>query len=185
MSSAITANCTIGERQRILFHFSLTVRHDRVIESTVPRTNVNAINEVSAGLLHSLPFGNLRPEGSGPTAGSTLATIQSRGHLNCAIVINEAFSTFNPVTNEYEGFDIDFCKAVTAAIFKGDSSRVNYMEVIASERFIALKEGRVDVLSRYTTHNFQRDVREPTTNSGFSFSPINFYDGVSFGGIPP
>jgi hypothetical protein len=83
------------------------------------------------------------------------------------------------------GFDVDFCRAVSAAIFNGVTNTVVYTDLPASERFQALQDGDVDVLSRLTTVTLSRDVLEPNTGVGFSFSQPKFYDGLTFGGIPP
>lgn len=74
---------------------------------------------------------------------------------------------------------------MSAAIFNGETDTVVYTDLPAAERFQALENGDVDVLSRLTTLNLERDVRESSVGVGFSFSPPNFYDGLSFGGIPP
>jgi ABC-type amino acid transport substrate-binding protein len=83
------------------------------------------------------------------------------------------------------GFDVDFCKALAAAIFNGETNTVEYTDLSASVRFQALEQGDVDVLSRLTTDTLHGDVREPTTGTGFAFSQPDFYDGLTFGGIPP
>jgi hypothetical protein len=83
------------------------------------------------------------------------------------------------------GFDVDFCRALSAAIFDGVTDTVVYTDLPASERFQALQNGDVEVLSRLTTLTLSRDVLEPNTGVGFSFSQPNFYDGLTFGGIPP
>lgn len=101
--------------------------------------------------------------------------------LNPPIQIN---SLQKPIQKK-TGFDVDFCKALSAAIFDGVSDTVEYTDLAASERFQALQDGTVDVLSRLTTVTLQRDVMEPNANAGFSFSQPNFYDGLIFGGIPP
>lgn len=60
-----------------------------------------------------------------------------------------------------------------------------YTDLPASARFQALQDGDVDVLSRLTTVTLSRDALEPNTGVGFAFSQPNFYDGLTFGGIPP
>jgi general L-amino acid transport system substrate-binding protein len=78
-------------------------------------------------------------------------------------------------------------QAISAALFNGETETIEYTDLSASERFIALNDGRVDLLSRLTTVTLERDVNEPSssTGSGFTFSQPNFYDGMTFGGIPP
>lgn len=83
----------------------------------------------------------------------------------------------------YIGYDVDFCRAVAAAIF-GDPKMVEFTDVSTTERFINLQNGDVDILSRITTVTLIRDVNEPTTGTGFSFSRPSFYDGLTFGGVP-
>jgi general L-amino acid transport system substrate-binding protein len=74
---------------------------------------------------------------------------------------------------------------LSAAIFNGNTDAVEYTDLSASDRFIALAEGEVDVLSRLTTVTLERDILEPSAGVGFTFSQPNFYDGLIFGGIPP
>lgn len=69
------------------------------------------------------------------------------------------------------GFDVDFCKAVAAAIF-GDPSKVQYRPLTASARFTAVQTREVDMLARNTTWTISRD-----TSVGMDFAPITFYDG--------
>lgn len=80
---------------------------------------------------------------------------------------------------------MDFCKALSAAIFENVTDTVVYTDLPASARFQALQDGDVDVLSRLTTVTLSRDALEPNTGVGFAFSQPNFYDGLTFGGIPP
>ena len=75
-----------------------------------------------------------------------------------------------------QGFDVDFCRAVSAAIF-GRSDNIEFFSLSASERFFALESGDVDLLSRLTTVTLERDAFEPNVGTGFSFTQPNFYDG--------
>jgi general L-amino acid transport system substrate-binding protein len=63
----------------------------------------------------------------------------------------------------YSGFDIDICKAISAALF-GDPGKVKYVPLTAQQRFAALQSGEVDVLSNNTTWTLTRD-----TDLGFDF----------------
>jgi general L-amino acid transport system substrate-binding protein len=74
----------------------------------------------------------------------------------------------------WSGLDVDFCRAVAAAIF-GDPDKVKYTPLSAKERFTALQSGDVDVLSRNTTWTMSRD-----TALGLNFSVVNYYDGQGF-----
>jgi general L-amino acid transport system substrate-binding protein len=159
--------------------------YDRHLESIVPRVNLNTINNGTSGLIYSFPFGSLLTIGPSPIPGGTIEAIRKRGHLKCGITTQPSFGDFDRTNRVWSGFDVDFCRALSAAIFDGVDTHVVYSVLPATDRFIALASGQVDCLSRVTTFTQERDRAEPTTGSGFSFGPVVFYDGLSFGGIPP
>lgn len=104
--------------------------------------------------------------------GPTYQQVVERGVLRCAG--NQSvpgFGYINPDTNEFEGFDIDFCKAVAAAVL-GDATAIEVRPTTANERFPVLQAGEVDVLFRNTTWTISRD-----TSLGLEFGPTTFYDG--------
>ena len=104
--------------------------------------------------------------------GPTFQQVVDRGVLRCAG--NQSvpgFGYINPDTNEFEGFDIDFCKAVAAAVL-GDANAIEVRPTTANERFPVLQAGEVDVLFRNTTWTISRD-----TSLGLEFGPTTFYDG--------
>jgi general L-amino acid transport system substrate-binding protein len=105
------------------------------------------------------------------TADSMLATVQKRGKIVCGV--NQAVPGFGFIQKDgsFAGFDIDFCKALAAAVF-GDSSKVEYRPLNAKQRFTALQAGEIDVLIRNTTWTLTRD-----TELGANFAPTTFYDG--------
>ncbi|MBN2304498.1 MAG: amino acid ABC transporter substrate-binding protein [Anaerolineae bacterium] len=104
--------------------------------------------------------------------GSLLDEVRARGTLICGVNGQvPGFSFFDPDTNEWSGFDVDFCKALAAAIF-GDATNVEYVPLTANERFTALQTGQVDVLFRNTTWTLQRD-----SEFGIDFGPTTYYDG--------
>ncbi|OYZ92868.1 MAG: amino acid ABC transporter substrate-binding protein [Xanthobacter sp. 17-67-6] len=74
----------------------------------------------------------------------------------------------------WTGIDVDFCRAVAAAIF-GDATKVKYSPLSAKDRFTALQSGGIDVLSRNTTWTMSRD-----TTLGFNFAGVMYYDGQGF-----
>ena len=57
----------------------------------------------------------------------------------------------------WQGFDVDFCRAVAAAILN-DSEQVSYVPLDARSRFAALAAREIDVLIRVTTWNFTREA---------------------------
>lgn len=106
-----------------------------------------------------------------PVATGTLAAVQQRDSLVCGI--NGAlpgFSQLDQATGGYSGFDVDFCKAVAAAVL-GDPAKVEYRTLSTTQRGPALQTGEVDVLIRNTTWTVSRDA------SWGLFAPTTFYDG--------
>jgi general L-amino acid transport system substrate-binding protein len=103
--------------------------------------------------------------------GDTLATVQDRGNLVCSTSSGLLAFSFAEEGGDFEGFDVDFCKAVAAAVL-GDATALEIRPSNASERFPILQSGEVDVLIRNTTWTLSRD-----TSLGFNFAPTTFYDG--------
>jgi general L-amino acid transport system substrate-binding protein len=103
-----------------------------------------------------------------------LDDIKARGTLVCGV--NDKLPGFGSVNaqGEFEGFDVDFCKAIAAGIL-GDASAVEYRPLSAQERFTAVQSGEVDVLIRNTTWTSSRD-----TSVGLEFTATTFYDGQGF-----
>lgn len=108
-----------------------------------------------------------------PAIADTLSDTRQRGSLRCGVNPDlPGFSSRNSL-GEYSGFDIDFCRAVSAAIF-ADPDRVEYYPVSAVERLDALRDARYDILSRNTTWTLTRDV-----DYG-DYAGVSFYDGQGF-----
>jgi general L-amino acid transport system substrate-binding protein len=104
----------------------------------------------------------------------TLNTIKSRGSLNCGS--NGTLPGFGLPDSQgrWTGLDVDFCKALAAAIFN-DPNKVKFVPLTAKDRFTALQSGEVDVLARNTTWTSSRD-----TSLGMNFTGVNYYDGQGF-----
>ncbi|RME81953.1 MAG: amino acid ABC transporter substrate-binding protein [Caldilineae bacterium] len=104
-------------------------------------------------------------------AKSTLDVVKERGKLICGV--NNALPGFGFIQPDgsFAGFDIDFCRALSAAIF-GDPDKVEYRPLTAKERFTALSAGEIDVLIRNTTWTLTRD-----TELAGNFVATTFYDG--------
>ncbi|MCB0113036.1 MAG: amino acid ABC transporter substrate-binding protein [Caldilineaceae bacterium] len=107
-----------------------------------------------------------------PSDESLLQVIKDRGELICGV--NNTLRGFGYLDTDgsFSGFDVDFCKAVAAAVL-GDAEAVQYRPLTAAERFTAVQTGEVDVLFRNTTWTLQRDG----SNVGMEFMPTTFYDG--------
>jgi general L-amino acid transport system substrate-binding protein len=104
----------------------------------------------------------------------TLDDVKTKGFIQCGV--SQGLPGFsNPdAQNNWTGLDVDFCRAVAAAIF-GDGSKVKFTPLSAKERFTALQSGEVDILSRNTTWTMGRD-----TSLGLKFAGVTYYDGQGF-----
>jgi general L-amino acid transport system substrate-binding protein len=104
-------------------------------------------------------------------AGQRLQLIKDRGYLICGCNAELiGFGYINP-EGEFEGFDVDFCKAIAAAVF-GDATAIEFRPLTAPERLPALQTGEIDVLLRNTTWTLTRD-----TANELDWAAVNFYDG--------
>ncbi len=107
-------------------------------------------------------------------AGETLEIVTKRGHLKCGV--SQGLPGFSTPDNRgnWTGIDVDFCKAIAAAIFN-DPSKVKFTPLSAKERFTAIQSGEVDIIARNTTWSMHRD-----TALGIDFPVVNYYDGQGF-----
>jgi general L-amino acid transport system substrate-binding protein len=104
----------------------------------------------------------------------TLKTVQDRGSLVCGVSQGIAGFSIKDDKGAWTGFDVDFCRALAAAIFN-DPSKVQFVPLTASERFDALKDKKIDVLSRNSTWTLGRE-----NDYGFVFAGVTYYDGQAF-----
>lgn len=105
------------------------------------------------------------------TLGEVTQRIIDRDELVCGVNTGLAGFAAPNDAGEYEGFDIDFCRAVAAAIL-GDANKVSFRPLQAGERQAAIQSGEIDMMSRNTTETLSRD-----TTWGATFAPVTFYDG--------
>jgi general L-amino acid transport system substrate-binding protein len=112
--------------------------------------------------------------GAAGAQAQTLDAVKARGALTCGV--NQGLAGFGiaDAKGEWSGFDVDFCRAVAAAVL-GDAKAVRFVPLSASERFDALREGKVDLLSRNTTWTMGRE-----TELGLTFAGATYYDGQGF-----
>jgi general L-amino acid transport system substrate-binding protein len=106
-------------------------------------------------------------------ADETLDAVMEKGSIQCGV--SQGLPGFsNPDdAGEWTGLDVDFCRAMAAAIFN-DPEAVKFTPLSAKVRFTALTSGEIDVLSRNTTWTMSRD-------SDFGeFVGVNYYDGQGF-----
>ncbi len=111
---------------------------------------------------------------AGAQAQTTLKTVQDRGSLICGVNPDlEGFAS-KDANGQWSGFDVDFCRALAAAIFN-DPSKVQFVPLSASDRFDALKNKQIDVLSRNSTWTMGRE-----NDYSIVFPGVTYYDGQAF-----
>ena len=105
---------------------------------------------------------------------STLKKVRDRGVLNCGV--NTELLGFSALSGvgEWQGIDVDFCRAVAIAVL-GSSDKVAFLPLGADERFTALQQGRIDLLSRNTTWTMSRVIE-----LGVEFAGVSYFDGQGF-----
>lgn len=108
------------------------------------------------------------------TIGPTLAAVRRRGRLNCGVHEGLVGFAYTDNRGQWRGFDVDFCRAMAAAIFNNPDA-VRFVPLTTGQRFEALRQGRVDVVWRNTSWTMDRDVTEDV-----SFAGTNYYDGQGF-----
>jgi general L-amino acid transport system substrate-binding protein len=106
-------------------------------------------------------------------AGPTLDAVKARGAVVCGVGSRPGFSALNS-RGEWEGMDVDTCKAIAAAVL-GDKEKVKFVSTTTQTRFPALQTGEIDVLTRNVTWTLTRD-----TKVALDFPVITFYDGQGF-----
>ncbi|MBK1865036.1 amino acid ABC transporter substrate-binding protein [Taklimakanibacter albus] len=104
----------------------------------------------------------------------TLDDVKAKGFIQCGSNPSLIGFGFPDDQNNWTGFDVDFCRALAAAVFN-DPTKVKFTPLSAKERFTALQSGEIDVLSRNTTWSMSRD-----TSLGLKFAGVTYYDGQGF-----
>ena len=104
----------------------------------------------------------------------TLKRTMRRGEVLCGV--NRGLPGFSAPDDKgnWTGFDVDFCRAVAAAIFD-DPARTRFVPLDANERFKELQNRKVDILSRNSTWSMSRE-----TNYDLYFPAVGYYDGEGF-----
>lgn len=114
--------------------------------------------------------------GTGPAGaaeGSVLERVKARGAVVCGVDQTPGFSGFSK-TGEHVGFDVEFCRAIAAAVL-GDPDLIEPQRVNTANKFRALVDGDIDVAFGMTTWTHARD-----TTLGTVFPTVLWYDGQGF-----
>jgi len=109
-----------------------------------------------------------------PSFADMLKDVRGRGYLLCGV--NQGLPGFAAMDQRgiWGGFDVDFCRAVAAAVF-GDATKVRLVPLSADARFQALQARKIDVLARNSTWTMARE-----TQYGLTFVGVTYYDGQGF-----
>lgn len=105
--------------------------------------------------------------------GSIAARVRERGKLICGIHTSLLGFGYLDANGRNVGFDVDFCRAVAAAVL-GDPEKVEFVPMTAADRGPALQTGEVDMLSRNATWTSKREAEWG------NFTWTMFYDGQGF-----
>jgi general L-amino acid transport system substrate-binding protein len=129
------------------------------------------------GALHPLAFVSVLGcalFASAAASSQTLKGVKDRGAVACGV--SQGVIGFSAQSEDkiWSGMDVDFCRALAAAIFD-DTSKVTFVPLSADERFQALQAKTIDVLSRNSTWTMGRE-----TELGLLFAGVTFYDGQGF-----
>jgi general L-amino acid transport system substrate-binding protein len=102
---------------------------------------------------------------------SRVSRIRQRGFLVCGV--SPGIAGFARVDSQghYSGFDIDFCRAVAAAIV-GSADRIRYQPIDSIDLF--QRSSEIDIVSRRLTWALRREGLHVL------FGPVTFYDGQGF-----
>ena len=105
--------------------------------------------------------------------GELVSRIQSRGQIVCGGRTDLPGFGFLDDAGRNQGFDIDFCRAIAAALLD-DPEAIEVVPLSAAERGPSLQTGEVDILSRNATWTSSRDAQWG------DFTWVTFYDGQGF-----
>lgn len=110
----------------------------------------------------------------GTASAGTLDAVKKQGFIRCGVSDGQPGFSNPDAKGNWTGIDVDYCRAVAAAIFN-DPSKVRFVPVSFAERFTALQANQFEILSHNTTWTMDRDVAQ-----GLEFIGVDFYDGQGF-----
>ena len=102
-----------------------------------------------------------------------LQEVKDRGTVICASRNDVPGYGFLDAAGNNQGFDIDLCRAVAAAVL-GDANAIEIRLITATERGPTIQSGEVDMLVRTVTWTTSRDAQWG------NYAQTMFYDGQGF-----
>ena len=109
---------------------------------------------------------------AGLDTGSTLDAIITAGTMKCGVKTSQFAMGYLDEDGVRSGLDIEYCRALAAAIGLNPDTDIEYVLATGSNRFALLASGDIDVLIRTTTWTTSRDA-----DLNADFAGINFFDG--------
>jgi general L-amino acid transport system substrate-binding protein len=106
------------------------------------------------------------------TSVSTLDTVIAAGTMKCGVKTSQFAMGYLDEDGVRSGLDIEYCRALAAAIGLNPDTDIEYVLATGSNRFALLASGDIDVLIRTTTWTTSRDA-----DLNADFAGINFFDG--------
>ena len=108
------------------------------------------------------------------SAGPILDEIKARGKLRCGVYDNVPGLATLDDKGRWQGFDVDYCRAVAAALF-GNGDAVEFIKLTFAQGIPAIKSREIDVAGLAITLTVSRDAElgldfiGPTLYSGHGF----------------
>ena len=127
-----------------------------------------------AVIIAALAIGLLSSLAASAESGDTLRLVRARGFVRCGVSDGTAGMSERDAAGRWSGMDVDFCRAVAAAVL-ADASKVRFQPLGLTSRFPAMASREIDLLARDTTWTV---VREATFS--LLFVGVTYFDSQGF-----
>ena len=107
-------------------------------------------------------------------AQSTLDIIRTRGAIKCGVGPDAPGFFQIDASGHTSGLSVDICRAISAAIF-GVPNKAVFVPLSPAERFVKLRSGEIDVLTRNAPWTLHFEATEDVL-----YGPVVFYAGQTF-----
>jgi general L-amino acid transport system substrate-binding protein len=103
-----------------------------------------------------------------------IAEVRNRGQFRCGIYENVPGLATLDAQGRWQGFDVDFCRAMGAA-FLGSGDKVDFVKMSFAQGIPAVRSGEIDMAALAITVTIQRE-----TELGLDFIGPTLYSGHAF-----